>query len=115
MFNFKRLIKKYGKTKPFLKVVSDGYRDYDNGGKWVDGLITLEEFEGAVMPMTESLIFDNSGYTIEDKRLYTYHDIKENQKIIFKEKEYTTMSYKGYEDYDVDLKIFILKRGAVNA
>lgn len=111
MYNFKRLIKKYSKTKPSLKKTTEGYRDYDKGGIWVDGLVTFEEFEGAVLPLGEKLIIDNSGYTTDDKKLYTYHNVEENQTIVFKGNEYTTMEYKGYEDYDIGLKVFILKRG----
>lgn len=113
MFNFKRLLKKYGKTKPSLKTTTEGYYDYDNGGVWVDGDITFEEFEGVVLPLGERLIFDNSGYTTDDRKLYTYADVEENNIVKFKGKEYTTMEYKGYEDYDVDLKIFILKSGGL--
>lgn len=111
MYNFKRLIKKYSKIKPSLKTISDGYRDYENGGVWVDGIVTFEEFEGAVLPLGEKLIFDNSGYTIDDMKLYTYANIKDNKIVKFKDREYTTMEYKGYEDYDIGLKVFILKSG----
>lgn len=111
MFNFKRLIKKYTKTKPSLKITTDGYYDYENGGTWVDGTAIFAEFEGAVLPLGEKLIFDNSGYTTDDRKLYTYADIKENEIVRFKGREYTTMEYKGYEDYDVDLKVFVLKSG----
>lgn len=112
MFNFKRLIDKYSKTKPSLKTMSEGYTDYDNGGQWVDGEVTYKPFKGAVLPLGEDLIYDNSGYTTEDRKLYTYADVANNQIVSFKDIDYTVMKYIGYEEYDPDLKTFILKRGA---
>lgn len=114
MFNFKRLLKKYTRTLPQLKIIGESYRDYSKGGILVTGEISFEEFEGVILPLGENVIFDNSAYTTDDKKLYTYADIKENQIIKYKEREYTTMEYKGYEDYDEDLKIFILKSGGKN-
>ena len=111
MFNFKRLIAKYSKTRPSFKVVGEGYRDMENGGRWTEGGISYEPFDGAVLPLGEELIFDNSGYTVDDKKLYTYADISNNHKIEFKGGMYTTMNYRGYEDHDADLRVFILKRG----
>lgn len=111
MFNFKRLIKKYGKTLPQLKVVGEGYTDYENGGIWVEGEIIYEEFEGAVLPLGEDMIIDNGAYTTDDKKLYTYENITTNQIIKHRDRKYTTMEYAGYEDFDEGLKIFILKAG----
>lgn len=114
MYDFKRLIKKYSITKPSLKVTSGGFHDYKKGGVWVEGEVAYAEFEGAVLPLGEKLIYDNSGYTTEDRKLYTYADITDNQTVKFKGHEYTTMEHKGYEDYDANLKVFILKRGAAD-
>lgn len=111
MYNFEKLIARYTKTKPSLKTTTEGYYDYSKGGVWVEGETIFKEFEGAVLPLGENLIFDNSGYTTDDRKLYTYEDIKENETIKFKDREYTTMEYKGYEDYDIGLKVFILKSG----
>ena len=110
-FNFKRLIKKYSKIKPSLKTTTEGHYDYNNGGAWVDGVVTFVEFEGAVLPLGERLIFDNSGYTVDDMKLYTYADVEENNIVKFKGKDYTTMECKDYEEHDIGLKVFILKRG----
>ena len=115
MFDFKRLISKYAKTWPILKSLGDGYHDYSNGGVWVDGDEVLTEFEGAVLPLGDKLIYDNNAYTTEDRKLYTYaSNIFNNQLILFKGVEYTTMELKDYADYDKGLKVFILKRGANN-
>lgn len=111
MFNFERLIKKYSHIKPMLKVKTGGYRDYDNGGVWVEGNVGWKELEGAVLPLGKKLIFDNSAYTTEDRKLYTYEDVQENETIKFKGREYTTMDCDDYEEYDPGLNIFILKAG----
>lgn len=111
MYNFKRLIKKYSKELPLLKQTTGGYYDYENGGVWVDGDTQWTEFKGAVLPLGEELIFDNSGYTTDDKKLYTYEPVGPNQIVKHKDRTYTTMRHSGYEDFDKDLKIFILKAG----
>ena len=112
MFNFKRLLRTHMKTLPSLKTTTDGHYDYDNGGISVDGTVTYNTFEGVVLPLGEKLVISNSAYTIEDMKLYTYENISENEKITFKGKEYTTMNYTNYDDYDIGLKVFVLKRGA---
>lgn len=111
MYNFKRLISKYTKSLPKLKTVEEGYRDYENGGVWIEGNVTFKEFQGAVLPLGEDLVIDNAAYTTDDKKLYTYEDVANNQTVIYKDREYTTMNFRDYEDFDNDLKIFILKAG----
>lgn len=114
MFNFKRLVKRYSKTSPMLKVESEGYYDYENGGVWVDGFVEWIEFEGAIVPLGESVMFDNARYTTDDRKLYTYQDIKEGSQIRYLERAYTAMEIKDYGEYDDDLKIIILKAGGTN-
>lgn len=111
MYDFKRLIKKYGKVKPLKKIVTDGGFDYDNGGIWVEGSVDWVEFEGAVTPIDENLVKDSLDYTIDDKKLHTYAEVYTGQTIKHKDIEYTLMAFKNYEDFDTDLKIFIMKRG----
>ncbi len=113
IYDFRRLVNKYGKAKPALKTTSGGYYDYDNGGEWVDGVVEFTPFDGAVTPISERVIYDNGAYTADDKNLYTYADIGENQTVRFKDKDYTTMQVADYGDYDCGLKAFILKRGGV--
>lgn len=115
MFNFKRLISKYTKTKPAVKtIMTEGKYDYDNGGAWIDGDIAYIEFAGAVLPISEKTHYDNASYTSDDMKLYTYAGIENNKIIKYKGRQYTTMEFKDYTEHDPDLKIFILKAGGVN-
>lgn len=114
MFDFKRLVKKYTKIKPQRQTfTTDGYYDYDNGGVWVEGTSTFKEFEGAVLPLGKELRYDNSGYTVEDKKLYTYEAVENNEIIKHDGREYTAMDMKDYKDYDSTLRVLILKAGGV--
>ena len=111
MYNFKSLIKKYGKVKPLKKTVTGGFYDYDNGGIWVEGGVDWTEFEGAVAPIDQNLIKDSLDYTVDDKKLYTYEGLEPGQKVKHKDVEYTLMSFKDYSDFDESLQIFVMKRG----
>lgn len=111
MLNFKRIIKKYSKTPPELRRASDGFFDYKNGGTWKDGPVDWIEFEGAVLPLDEKVIFDNASYTTDDRKLYTYAEVQDKDVIRYRDREYTAMTFSDYGEFDEDLKIFILKAG----
>jgi hypothetical protein len=114
MFNFKSLIKQFGKVNPKLITHTDGYYDYENGGQWVDGEETQTEFEGAVVPHSENVLKDNLVYTADDKKLYCYLDLDPNAKVSHKDIMYTVMEKRDYADFDSDLRIYTLKRGGKN-
>ena len=113
MFDFKRLIKKYSKVPAYQIKETDGYRDHENGGIYVPG--TTEEIliDGAVVPLSnEDLNFDEGGtYASEDRKLYCYKEMKKGTKVKHKDKTYTVMESKDYSDFDIDLFIYVLKRG----
>lgn len=113
MYNFKRLINKYSKLPVYRLIETDGYYDIDNGNIWVDGDIAELVFDGAIVPLSnEELNFGEGGtYTTEDRKLYCYEDLEKGSKILHKEKDYTVMNEKDYEDFDKELRIYILKRG----
>lgn len=116
MYNFKRLIKKYSKFPPFILRESPGYNDYTQGGIWVPGIVEEIQIEGAVVPLTnEDLKYDEGGtYNLEDRKLYCYKEIAKGEKIKHKDKVYTVLEERDYEDFDVDLKIYVIKRGGTN-
>jgi hypothetical protein len=114
MYNFKRLVKKYGKIKPLYKTVTDGHYDYTQGGIWVEGSVDWIEFDGAVVPLGEDVVKDNHDYTIEDKQLYAYASLDINSKVKHKDIIYTVMTRADYTDFDEGLNAYILKRGDVN-
>ena len=111
MFNFKRLISKYGKIQPFKLVQGPGYFDYTNGGVWVEGTSEWIVFDGAVTPLSENFVKLQQDYTIEDKKLYCYESLENGTKIKHKEIEYTVMEKQDFEDFDENLNIYTLKRG----
>lgn len=115
-YNFKRLIKKYSKFPVFLLRESHGFSDPLNGGVWVPGTITEWRFEGAVVPLTnEDLRFDEGGtYNYEDRKLYCYIDIAKGEKVKHKEKIYTILERRDYEDFDSELKIYFMKRSGTD-
>lgn len=111
MYNFKRLIKKYSKIPPELKVASEGHYDYENGGHWVEGSIEWIAFEGAVVPLGEEVVFDNARYTTEDRKLYTHQPVSEGDNIRYRERMYTAMEINDYGEFEKGLQIVMLKAG----
>ena len=111
MYNFKSLIKKYGKVKPKQLIETDGHFDYTIGGVWVDGSIEEVEFEGAVVPLGENVLKDSQAYTVEDKALYCYIDLEPNTIVLHKNIRYAVMEKRDFADFDDGLYIYTLKRG----
>lgn len=124
MFNFKRLIKKYSKSPVFIVEEKEGYRDPDQGGIWIPGTTKEIEIKGvaAVVPLSnEDLKFDEGGtYSIEDRKLYCYKEIAKGTKIKHKNRVYTVLERKPYDDFDEGdleddgLYIYFIKRGDSN-
>lgn len=113
MFNFKRLISKFGKYPVYLLEESEGYRDPYQGGKWVPGEIEEIEIEGAVIPLSnDDLRFDEGGtYTVTDRKLYCYKKMTKGNQIKHKENLYTILESKDYADFDEGLYIYIVRKG----
>ncbi|MBM7696635.1 hypothetical protein JOD44_001752 [Salimicrobium jeotgali] len=61
-------------NRPFQRITfAEGYRDYGNGGQWVEGGENPPiESQGIIMPLgNDDLTFDTSGtYTVEDRKLF---------------------------------------------
>lgn len=112
MYNFKKLIKKYSKIPPELKVVGEGFYDYDNGGKWVEGNIKWVELDGAVVPLGVEVKYANARYSIEDRKLYSYEPIVEGDVIRYRSRTYTAMEINDYGEFEENLQIVMLKAGA---
>ena len=114
MFNFKRLIDKFGKYPVYLLEESEGYHNPKQGGKWVPGEIEEIKLEdAAVVPLSnEDLRFDEGGtYTVADRKLYCYKEMTKGNKIKHKESLYTILESKDYTDFDEGLYIYIIKKG----
>lgn len=91
----------------------DGYRDYDNGGIWVEGETVFESFQGAIMGLSyQDLKYDAGGaYTIDDRKLYTYNRLITGEKIEHDGIIYTIARSKDYSQFGGGLFIYILRRG----
>lgn len=115
LFNFKSLIRKFGKYPPIKIVEQDGHYDYENGGIYVNGPSTEEEFEGAVVPFsTSDLKFEENGrYKKEDRKLYCYEHFEVGDKIRHKGLVYMVDQKKDYSDFDDALGIYYIVRGDV--
>lgn len=114
-FNFKNLIKKYGKNPVYLKSEAAGHYDYNAGGVWVPGATTWVEFSGAVVPLSrDDLKYDDGGtYSADDRKLYSYQAIIKGQVVKWKDTLYTINQVKDYADFDSGLFIYVMERGAV--
>lgn len=118
MFNFRRLIKRYSKSPVFILEEKEGYRDPNQGGTWVPGIVEEKEIKefAAVVPLSsEDLNFDEGGtYSTKDRKLYCYQDIKTGTKIKHKDNTYTVLTKKDYSDFDDGLYIYFIKRGGTD-
>lgn len=113
-FNFKRLIKKYAKFPVYELKETEGYSDVNQGGIWIPGKVREVLIEdAAVVPLSnDDLKYGEGGtYTTEDKKLYCYTELDKGTKIKHKEKDYTVMESRDYEDFDIGLFIYMIKRG----
>ncbi|WP_425447743.1 hypothetical protein [Dethiothermospora halolimnae] len=117
MFNFKGLIDKYS-SPLIIYEGTDGYRDWDNGGVWVEGGKRPVEVQGAIVPLnTEDLKFDDGGtYTTDDRKLYIHRnlDIGEEVKDAIDGKTYQVHREKDYSRFANGLNIYFLKRADNN-
>lgn len=111
-FNFKRLVDKYSKHPVYQVSQTDGYYDYANGGIWVDGSITEIEFAGAVLQLTaKDLQYEENGaYSSEDRKLYCYNELQNNDKIKYKGLTYTILKKVDHSDYDSSLYKYFISR-----
>lgn len=113
-FNFKRLIKRYSKVPVYELKETPGFNDPNQGGIFVPGKIKKIQIENAaIVPLTnEELQYDEGGtYSTEDRKLYCYTELEKGTKIKHKEKDYTVMESRDYEDFDIGLFIYMIKRG----
>ena len=107
LFNFKRLVDKYSKIKPFALI--------ENGGEYTKGSISKQEFDGAVVPLSmQELRYEENGkYKSEDRKLYCYKQFETGDKIEHKNHVYTVDKKKDYSDFDDNLNIYYLVRSDV--
>ena len=115
LFDFKGLVRRFGLYPPIKLIETGGYFDYENGGVYVKGEITQEEFEGAIVPLSpDDLKFEEAGkYSKEDKKLYCYEYFEVGSKIKHKGYVFTIDQKKDYSDFDDKLSIYYMVRSDV--
>jgi hypothetical protein len=88
-----------------------GYRDYDNGGKWVDGAEVKISFQGSIYPLSEDDIkYDQGGtYKETDRKLYTNTKCGIGQEIEFDNARYTVQREQDH-GITVGLYRYIIRR-----
>jgi hypothetical protein len=122
MFDFTKLIAKYGKTIVIVEE-TEGHYDYDNGGTWVDGQHQEVEVTAALLPIGRNELnslnaqYGEGGrYTIEDRKLYIHQGLKIGQKLIDKstgeDKTYTCDKEADYSDHAKGLRTYLVRRAA---
>ena len=108
LYDFKRLINKYSNSVELLTEHEGSYI----GGVWKAGLLTRDFIQGAVIPMSESKIYQSGGTLSKtDRQLYTICPIPSplaNSKIKYKDKIYSIEEDTDYSDY-ADAYSYVLK------
>ncbi|MBU8908507.1 hypothetical protein [Desertibacillus haloalkaliphilus] len=92
----------------------DGYYDYAQGGKWVEGYGEPEPLYAIVTPLSnEDKKFDENGtYTFQDKKVYVHESegvLHEGDKIIYRNKGYSVLDQIPYDEYS-DFNVYFCKR-----
>lgn len=106
MYNFDRLLAKYGSTFT-TTITTPGY--YDDDGKYHKGETTVVEYQGAVMPMTTKAVYASGGkYTTSDSTLYIKQKLTEGTKIDYEGHSYIVQDETSYERYGGFFK-YVLK------
>lgn len=108
LYQFKRLIEKYNVS--FVSMISDPSEGhYDESGEWVPGETTEVLGSGAIVPLSQSLIYQSGGaLTQYDRNLYTGMAIPLQSKIIYQGVHYTVTSKTPFSDY-ADFNLYVLK------
>lgn len=108
LYNFNRLIDKYSVDFTLLSTSKGGYV----GGKYVSGEETATAYRGAIVPVSDSKIYQSGGtLTTKDRQLFMRTPIAQaltNAKVRFKNNEYNIEQVTDFDDY-ADAYIYLLK------
>lgn len=113
LYNFSRLINKYSVTFSLVKAGGKYV-----SGKWVKGEPIVKEMRGAIVPISDTKIYQSGGtYDKNDRELYMMQPLPEplsDWKVVYKDKEYTVEAGKDFADY-ADVAVYTLKAVSTNA
>ena len=108
LYDFHRLIDKYSCIFEVIYHTEGAYVD----GKWRDGLTTVSEMSGAIVPLAETKIYQSGGTLKKtDRQLYTVIPVTEDlskAKVRYKGKTYSIEEDTDYSDY-ADVYIYVLR------
>lgn len=107
LYNFKRLILKYGVTF-CLHRTQGGYIS----GRWEEGGEAVTQMKGAIVPISDKKVYDSGGtYTARDRELYLSQPLRaplDQYKVVYKGNAYKVEQGRNYEDY-ADAAVYMLK------
>lgn len=108
LYNFTRLIKKYSVN---FTLVIPGEGKYI-GGKYTEGEAEEVSMSGAIIPMSESKVYQSGGtYTSKDRQLYMLSPVEkalEGGKVKYDGNIYSIETETDYKDY-CDAAVYNLK------
>ena len=108
LYNFDRLIDKYSVDFTLVSVSEGSYV----GGKYVEGTKTETLCRGAVVPVSDSKIYQSGGViTAKDRQLYMKKPVEKSltgSKIKFRGNVYKIEQETNYDDY-ANVCIYMLK------
>lgn len=109
LYNFKRLIDKYS-VDFMLETEGDGGSYV--GGKYVPAAADTTQCRGAIVPISDSKIYQSGGVlTAKDRQLFMKNPIISaltKTKVVYKGNRYNIEQSIGYEDY-ADAYVYTLK------
>ena len=108
MYDFTDLIRRHSMA---FELVSYSEGNYI-GGKWQNGLESVSERFGAIIPMSERKIYKSGGtYTSKDRTLYMSSPISEPLKYVkvrYKNNLYNVEEARDFSDYSADY-VYVLR------
>lgn len=108
LYNFNRLIDKYSVDFTFISTSEGSYI----GGKYVEGEKAETTYRGAIVPISDSKIYQSGGVlTTKDRQLYMKVPVEKaltNAKIKFKGNVYKIEQETNFDDYS-NAYIYLLK------
>lgn len=109
LYNFERLIQKY--SVDFI-IETEGEGGQYIGGKYVPAEAASLQCRGAIVPMSESKVYQSGGtYTAKDRQLFMRQPIRSaltKAKVIYKGNRYNIEQETNFEDY-ANAYIYLLK------
>lgn len=116
MYDFRDLVAKYSTPVTIIEE-TEGYYDYENGGKWVPGGPQEIETTAAVLQMSIKELNtavqhgEGGAYTRDDRKVYIHRELKTGQEIIRKGNRYKISQEADYSDFtEGGLRIYYARR-----